>query len=333
MLRKAIEWFSSGGAPMPWPAVAVTMAAIAGPPVIAILIYGQLGAVAFIAALPAHLAARDEGVLKSAVVTMVMGMAGLLSLGDPDMALIVAACLGIITGICGRHGLARACLRALITWTVFTSPILPPDEKPLLFALFILAMIWSLAITSAFGETCTSDAEERESDEYALIFGILFAAGLSLSVFVGGRYFGEHGFWFPLTFVVLCIPPHGHLFGRTLMRTIGTVLGTAAAILLAWISEATWFLIVAGGVSLTLAFRTLPVNYTIFTAYLTIAVLEVLALVSDVSALAWERIYTMAAAAVMTYALGVVGVLLLRVVNPEALRSLQEDADGEAQPD
>ncbi|MBJ3761513.1 FUSC family protein [Maribius pontilimi] len=327
MSSKPFDWLFEDGNPMDWRTVAITMLAVALPPVIAVLIYGRMGAVAFIAALPAYLAAKDAGVLNSSVVTLVMGMAGLLALGDPDMALIVAPCLGIITGICGKSGMARPCLRALITWTVFTSPILPADEKPMLFAIFILAMIWSLLVAAWFDQTRTSGDEDRESDEYALIFGSLFAFGLAASVFVGGRFFGEHGFWFPLTFVVLCIPPHGRLFKRTVKRTVGTILGTAVAIGFAWISEDTWLLITLGAVSLALSFRTLPWNYTVFTACLTVSVLEVLALVSDISTLAFERLYTMAAAAVMTFALGALGVLGLWLLKPDALKVLQQDDD------
>ncbi|WOI55914.1 FUSC family protein [Palleronia sp. LCG004] len=309
---------------MPWRSVAVTTLAVAAPPAIGVAIYGRMGAIAFIAALPAHLAAKDEGVLHATLVTLILGLAGLLSLGAPDMALIVAPVLGIMTGICGHHGVARPALRALITWTVFTSPILPSDEKPLLFAIFLLAMVWALAVTKIFGETRTTGEEDGESEEYALVFGTILAFGLAASVYVGNRFFGNHGFWFPLTFVVLCIPPHGRLFSRTMKRTLGTILGTALALAIAWISEAAWLTAALGILALPLAFRTLPWNYTFFTALLTISVLEILALVTDMDTLAFERLNTMAAAAALTLALGLIGWTVLRVLKPEALDALQE---------
>ena len=324
MLRHFRDLLTSDGDPMPWKTVAVTCAATMLPPIAGVLIFGRIGAVAFIATLASYLAAKDKGVLPAALVTLVMGFAGLLTVGDPVMGLMIAPTLGLMAGICGYYGFALPVMRALITWTVFTSPIFPADQKPLMFAIFVAAMIWALALAWLFSETGSNEPEERDSEAYALVFGAMLAVGLGLSVYVGGRYFGDHGFWFPLTFVVLCIPPHGHLFGRTFKRTVGTVLGTAIALAIAWVSEATWLLILAGAVSLPLGFRYLPRNYMIFTTFLTVAVLEVLALVSDVDTLAWERVATMGLAALMTAVLAGIGLLGLWLLRPEAIRALQE---------
>ncbi|WP_170133836.1 FUSC family protein [Palleronia aestuarii] len=327
MIEKAKALIATNGAPMPWATVAITCAAIAVPPLVAILTMGRVGAVAFLASLPAHLAAKDEGVPLGALVTLFIGMAGILSLGDPEMALIVAPLLGMMAGICGHFGFARPAIRGLITWTVFTAPIISPDDKPLLLLLYIAAMAWSLAVTRIFGQTHTTGEEEPERDEYALVFGTVMAVGLFLSVFVGGRFFGEHGFWFPLTFVVLCLPPHGELFSRTMKRTIGTVLGTAVAFGIALISHAPWLVLTVGALSLPLAFRFLPSNYTIFTALLTVSVLELLALASEFNQLAMERLTTMGAAAVMTLALGALGAGCLWLWKPDTIRALQNPAD------
>lgn len=324
MLRQIRDLMADGDDPMPWKTVAVTCAATMLPPIAGVLIFGRIGAVAFIATLASFLAAKDKGVLPAALVTLVMGFAGLLTVGDPAMGLMIAPTLGIMAGICGYYGFALPVMRALITWTVFTSPIFPADQKPLMFAIFIAAMIWALTLAWLFHETGSNEPEERDSEEYALIFGAMLAVGLGVSVYVGGHYFGDHGFWFPLTFVVLCIPPHGRLFGRTLKRTVGTLLGTAIALAIAWVSEATWLLILVGAVSLPLAFRALPASYTLFTTFLTIAVLEVLALVSDVDTLAWERIATMGLAAVMTAVLAGVGLFALWFLKPEAIKALQQ---------
>ena len=325
MLRAIRDLLTSDGDPMPWKTVAVTCAATMLPPVAGVLIFGRLGAVAFIATLASYLAAKDKGVLPAALVTLVMGFAGLLTVGDPLMGLTIAPTLGIMAGICGYYGFALPVMRALITWTVFTSPIFPADQKPLMFAIFVGAMIWSLVIAWLFRESETNEPEEPDSEEYALVFGAMLAVGLGLSVYVGGRYFGNHGFWFPLTFVVLCIPPHGRLFSRTMKRTFGTLLGTVIALAIAWLSDATWLRILVGAVSLPLAFRLLPRNYMLFTTFLTVAVLEVLALVSDVGNLAWERVATMGLAAIMTFGLAVVGLLALWLLRPKAIKALQEE--------
>ena len=190
--------------------------------------------------------------------------------------------------------------------------------------LFIGGLVWALGITWAFGEDATGDDPNPDSQPYALIFGAMLAAGLMLSVWIGGRYFGPHGFWFPLTFVVLCVPPHGDVFSKTLRRTLGTVLGTIIAIAIAAVSEATWLTATVGILALPIGFRFLPSNYTLFTTLLTVSVLELLALVSDVSTLAVERLVTMAAAAAMTVALGLFGIGVLKRFAPDALEALQD---------
>ena len=325
MRRNLRALLVSDGDPMPWKTVAVTCAATMVPPIAGVLIFGRIGAVAFIATLASFLAAKDKGVLPAALVTLVMAFAGLLTVGDPVMGLMIAPTLGLMAGICGYYGFALPVMRALITWTVFTSPLFPADQKPLMFAIFAAAMIWALGAAWLFHESDTNDPEEPNSEAYALVFGVMLAVGLGLSVYVGGHYFGDHGFWFPLTFVVLCIPPHGRLFGRTIKRTIGTLLGTAIALAIAWVSEATWLMILVGAISLPLGFRVLPGNYMLFTTFLTVAVLEVLALVSDVNTLALERLATMGLAAVMTAILAGVGLLGLWLLKPEAIKALQDE--------
>lgn len=310
--------------PMPWRKVGMMILAMVVPAVVAVSVMGRPGAIAFVAAMPACLAALDAGLKVSTLVTLVMGMAGILSLGQPDMALIVAPLLGFMVGICGSFGLAKPAIRGLLTWPIFTSPILETGQIPLLFLVFVLAMAWAIAVVWLFGETHSTGTEDRESEPYAIVFGIALAVGLTVSVWVGNRYFGEHGFWFPLTFVILVLPPHGQLFSRTVKRSVGTVIGTVLALIAAAATDQTWIMVALGAVCLALGFRMMPRNYTVFTALVTVAVLEVLALVSAVDRLAFERIGTMAAAAGMTVALGLLGGAILRLIEPKALEALQE---------
>ncbi len=323
MLQTLRDRFLDDGDPMPWRTVAVTCLAVMAPPIVAVLIFGRIGAVAFIATLAAYLAAKDSGVLIGGLVTVVMGFAGLLTIGAPAMALMIAPTLGVMAGVAGYYGFALPVMRALITWTVSPGPFFPADDKPMMFGIFLVAMLWALGVSKLFGESGSHDPKERDSEAYALVFGAMLAAGLAISVWIGGHWFGDHGFWFPLTFVVLCVPPHGRVFGRTLKRTVGTLLGTIVALGFAWLSDATWVMIALGAICLPLGFRVLPANYTLFTALLTVSVLEVLALVSDVDTLAWERVATMGAAAVMTAALAGVGLLGLWLIRPEAIKALQ----------
>ncbi|QFU10123.1 hypothetical protein PARPLA_00312 [Rhodobacteraceae bacterium THAF1] len=319
-------------APMPWRKVTMMVVAMVLPAVVAVYFLGRPGAVAFVAAMPACLASQDAGLKVGTLVTLVMGMAGLLSLGQPEMALLVAPWLGIMVGICGSFGMAKAAIRGLLTWPLFTSSILQGVDLPILFGVFILAMIWAQAVVWWFGEQCSTGTEDPESESYAMVFGVALAVGITLSVYVGNLFFGQHGFWFPLTFVILVLPPHGELFSRTIKRTVGTIIGTAIAVGVALLTGSTALLVTLGAACLILGFRMLPYSYTIFTTLLTVAVIEVLALVTEVNQLAYERIGTMAAAAAMTIALGLIGWTVLRLFAPGALEALQEAGIEEPSP-
>ena len=327
MLKRATNWLIEGGDPMPWRRVAITTAAVTGPSLVTVPLFGVSGAMAFVAGLAGHLAAKDRGIKPAALVGLVLLMSGLLALESPDMALILSPVLAVMIGICGTYGLAQPAMRALIVWTIFTGHLIPGGQDPMLTVMFMIGLVWALGLTWAFGEDATGDPEDPQSREYALIFGVMMAVGLTISVYIGGRYFGDHGFWFPLTFVVLCVPPHGSLFSRTARRTIGTILGTAIAMGIAWGIESTWIKAAIGIIALPIGFRFLPRNYTVFTTLLTITVLELLALVADVSNLAVERLLTMFAAAVMTIALGLIGILILKLFKPDALKALQDKDD------
>ena len=314
---------------MGWTDVAITVAAIAVPAVVAILLFGPVGAAAFVAAMPAHIATRDRGVTVGFLVVSVTGLAGILCLVEPRLAVVIGPILGLMTAAAGRYGYSRPCLAALITWCVFTSPILPKDPERVLM-IYLFGMLFSLALTGLTGRA--GDVGEDGSDEapearvHALLFGAALAAGLALSIWIGGRYFGKHGFWFPLTFIVLLMPPHGKLFSRTAKRTVGTAIGTAVAVGFAWVSASTWVTLAVGAIALPLAFRTKPVSYTAFTMFLTVVVLELLTLTTNLGQLALERLVTMAAAGAMTLGLGLGAALFLRVVAPDTYRSIANGA-------
>ncbi|QFT62212.1 FUSC family protein [Roseivivax sp. THAF30] len=324
MLDRARAFVVDGDAPMPWKDVAGTLCAVALPVILAISVLGQTGAAAFVAALPAHLAAKHSGTHTALAVTLVTGLGGVLALGSHPLSLMVAGVLSAICALGFRHGLSTPCLRALMTWCVFTGPILPADDKPLVLAVYLLAMSWSLLVTWAFGQSAETPQDRESSPEYSLLFGIALGLGLVISVDLGARLFGDHGFWFPLTFVILWIPPFGKLFSRTAKRTAGTIAGVVLAIIVTLAVEGmAWKLAIILAI-LPLAFRILPLSYAGFTALLTLIILEALSIVSDVSALAVERLASMFAAALLAVALGAASLAIVRRIKPEALDDLME---------
>ncbi|ETX30162.1 FUSC family protein [Roseivivax isoporae] len=323
MLQALGRFLIDGERQMPWHAVLTTMLAVVVPVIAAVAIFGSPGAAVFIAAMPAHLAAKQSGIYAATGVTLMTSMGGVLALGSLVLSLQVAAILSVITAIGFRHGLATPCLRALFTWTVFTGPVLPEDQKALILALSIAAIFWSVGVTWAMGHAADAAQDDASSPEYSLLFGAALGVGLVLSVWVGNTFFGAHGFWFPLTFAVLWIPPFGELFSRTAKRSLGTVAGVAVALGLAFVVEEVVLRAAIAILALPLAFRILPRSSVAFVTLLTVAVIEALSLVSDVERLAFERVYSMAAAALMAVVLGVIALWILRRIDPEAIETLK----------
>ena len=309
---------------MPWKAVAATMLAAALPPIVCGLLFGKLAIAALIASMSAHLAAKDVRPGTAGLIVFSTGLAGFVCLGQPDMTLLVAPMVGIAAASAGHYGFARPVIRGLIFWTIFTSALMPADRPEALFVVYCLSMAWSLGVTRLAGLSATMAPEEAVSGQYSAVFGVVFATGLASSVYVGSRYFGAHGFWFPLTFVALCLPPHGQLFSRTLQRGVGTVVGTLMLFGLGQLTANPWWLAPIGVVALPLGFRILPMSYTGFITCLTITVLAFLNIATDIDTLAFERLATMGAAAVMMAPLAALGAVALWLIKPEALRALQE---------
>ncbi|MCE7029885.1 FUSC family protein [Jiella sp. CBK1P-4] len=309
---------------MPWLSVAATLAAAALPPVVCGFFFGKLAIAALIAAMSAHLASKDVRSGTAGLIVFSTGLAGFVCLGRPDMTLLVAPMVGIAAATAGHYGFARPVVRGLIFWTIFTSSLMPADRPEALFLVYCLSMIWSLLVTRFAGLAATLPPEEAASSQYSAVFGAVFAVGLAISVYVGQRHFGAHGFWFPLTFVALCLPPHGQLFSRTFQRGVGTVVGTLLLFGLGQLTAEPWWLAPIGAVALPLGFRILPQSYTGFITCLTITVLAFLNIATDIDTLAFERLATMAAAAVMMAPLAALGALALWLIKPEALRALQD---------
>ena len=321
----AKDFVSVSGDPMPWKAVALTLVAAAVPPVICGLLFGKLAIAALIASMSAHLAAKDVRSGSAGLIVFSTGLAGFVCLGNQDMTLLVAPMVGIATATAGYYGFAKPVIRGLIFWTIFTSALMPTDQPEAMFLAYCISMIWSLVVTHLAGLAATIPPEEPTSPQYTTVFGAVFAIGLVISVYVGQRHFGDHGFWFPLTFVALCLPPHGTLFSRTLQRGVGTIVGTLVVFLVGLVAPNHWWIASIGVIALPIGFRILPQSYTGFITCLTITVLAFLNLATPFDTLAFERLATMGLAALMTGVLASLGALVLWFVRPEALKALQDE--------
>ncbi|MEO1147818.1 MAG: FUSC family protein [Cyanobacteria bacterium J06638_22] len=144
-----------------------------------------------------------------------------------------------------------------------------------------------------------------------------------ISIGFGTRYFGSHGYWFSLTFVLLALPPHAQLFDHTLKRVMGTLVGAILVIVIGKFIDSTTVHILLATISQLFAVRLMPVSYVGATTLLTIGILEMVALSNQVSvdAIAFERLGAVGAAALLAIGLVVVGVLMFRIIAPEEWRS------------
>ena len=319
---RLVSWFIDGPRLMPWADVGIMLLAVLVPPLVAVPAFGLAGMAAFAAAMPAHVASREGGAPVALLATMSTGLGGMLALGDPMMALMVAACLSAMTAIAAHHRLARPAMRALLTWTIFTSPLIPSDNMPLLLALYLAGMVWSVCVTTLLRRAQTPEPLQRQSRVYSFTFGAVFGTGLTLAVWLGQHLFGSHGFWLPLTFVILSMPPYGALFSRSLKRTLATLCGALASVALTFVALPQW---VTAALVLTVfpvAFRFIPRSAFLGTALLTFTILEALSMVSDISILAAERVESVLLASALTLLMGAVAAGVLAVLKPAALRQI-----------
>lgn len=316
------DWFLDGPQVMRWRDIGVLILAVVVPPAVAVSIFGLVGMGAFVAAMPAHLASREGGPSVALLATIATGLGGMLAVADPVMALMVAACLSVMTAIAAHHRLARPAMRAVLTWTIFTSPLIPSDQLPLLLAIYLAGMVWSIVVTSLAGASGSAEGVTRLSRVYSFTFGAVFGIGLTAAVWLGQRFLGTHGFWLPLTFVILAMPPYGALFSRSLKRTLATLAGALASVGTAMLALP---VPVTSGLALVifpLAFRLLPRSSFAGTALMTFSILEMLSMVSDIDVLAVERVESVLLASAMTLGLGLVAAAVLAVLKPEALREI-----------
>lgn len=323
--ERVSAWFLDGPAPMRWTDIGVMLVAVVLPVVVAVLLFGPIGMGAFAASMPAHLASREGGAPVALLATIATGLGGMVAIADPVMALMTAGCLAVMTAIAAHHQLARPAMRAVLTWTLFTAPLIPSDNLPLLLGIYLGGMVWSIGITSLARRVRTLDAVSAGSRVYSFTFGAVFGSGLVVAVWLGQRLFDDHGFWLPLTFVILSMPPYGALFSRSLKRTLATLLGAYASVGVAQAGLSAAATGVLALVIFPLAFRLLPRSSFAGTALMTFSILEVLSLISDIDAVAAERVETVLLASVLTLVLGVLATGVLAVLKPKALRDATAD--------
>ncbi|NIZ14141.1 FUSC family protein, partial [Phaeobacter sp. HF9A] len=310
------------GAPAPMRlALATTLAAFA-PAIATAFLAPHLTAVPFLGALATITGIRGSGFRVASLALLVGGGAVILVQLFSDWAPMLAALLALAAAIFGRFGHARPMMVVCVTWSVFTGQIIPTNEPALVLACYWGGALFAMAVAWLSHAAYSFTAEGDRSHAHALVLGVLFASGFAFATWFGRHYFSElgaHGYFFPLAFAFLCLPPHSQFFGNTIKRCIGTVLGWLVSIGLLALSLPTWASIVLG-LSCYVMFQWLiSWSKLVSMAVMTIAIILLIGVFAPGQPIATERLDAVLAAAAMAFVLAFVAVVVLRAISPKAL--------------
>lgn len=229
-----------------WATVGVNLVAMLVPLSLALWLVPHIAPVAFLTAMPCFIGVRSGGYALGAMIPLVVGATGILTLEFEYIAAPMAALLSVGAGVFGKFGYARPAIAAIVTWTVYTGPIIPAGHSAEVFIVQASTIAWALVVLRLAKAGRTMKLEKGGSRRYGVFLGFLMAAGMGVSALVGQQFSQQHGFWFPLAFAALCLPPHSAFFGRAVKRTIGTVVGVGVAFLLGFLTLPTWLSITLG---------------------------------------------------------------------------------------
>lgn len=289
------------------------------------LIAPHLAAVPFLGALAMIIGIRGSGFRVACLAMLVGGGAVVLVLRFEPWAPLIAAGLALIAAGFGYARHARPMIVVCLTWSVFTGKIIPTGDPLEVLAFYWGGAAFALCVGWLAGVAHSFPAEDSRSRADALVLGVLFAAGFAFATWFGGAWFGElgdHGYFFPLAFAFLCLPPHSQFFGNTIKRCLGTALGWLVSIGLLALSLPPWASIVLGIGCYVMFQWLISWSKLVSMVFLTIAIIVMISLVAPGQPIATERLDAVLAAAAMAMGLALLAVLVLRVLSPKALREL-----------
>ena len=313
------------GSPAPIKLALATTCAAFVPIFVTYLLAPHMAAVPFLGALAMIIGIRGAGFRVACLAMLVGGCAVVLVLLFKPWAPLIAAVLALVAAGFGYGGHARPMIVVCVTWSVFTGRIIPTTDPVQVLAIYWGGAAFALCVAWAAGAAHSFPAEDARSRAHALVLGILFAVGFAFSTWFGGAYFGDlgdHGYFFPLAFAFLCLPPHSQFFGNTIKRCLGTALGWVASIGLLALPLPAWISI-GLGIGCYVMFQWL-VSWSklVSMVFLTIAIIVMISLVSPGQPVATERLDAVLAAGAMAIGLALVAVLVLRIASPDALKEL-----------
>jgi hypothetical protein len=205
----------------------------------------------------------------------------------PWAVAVLMAAAGLGLGICARNGWTAVAVQACI-WCSLTL-IAPPLELPgidwasgrlgqVLVPVWMALMggLWAVAVSAVLKSRLPRLSEKPLSRVSAARYGGALAVLLGSAAFVASTWFTEAtGGWLLLTILVIVRPDLADTWGRVVSRSVGTVLGGAAAALAGSVfGNQPLLLNILAAVSLIVAVVLLvrKANYAVYAFALTVAV-------------------------------------------------------------
>lgn len=224
--------------------------------------------------------------------------------------LMVAA--GLTLGICARKGWTAVAVQACI-WCSLTLIAPPLDLSGIDWAsgrvgqvlvplgMVLMGGLWAIVVSAPLKSNLPSLSAKPLSRSTAVRYGGALAVLLGSAAFVAATWFTEAtGGWLLLTILVIVRPGLADTWGRVVSRSVGTVLGGAAAALVGslFVNQAMLLTMMAAAalvVALVLLVR--KANYAVYAFALTVAVVLINMDGSDVLTADIQRVgFTLAGA-------------------------------------
>ena len=199
---------------------------------------------------------------------------GLVGTSVPT-AVGVFGLLGIAVGWSAIDGLSKTVNVGAIAAGFAVSPTVDVGDAALDAALLVGGALWAAGALSLLVRRGTirvhvpvATLSRRSVIAYAVGLGL--AAAVVNGLVVG--YDVEHGAWANLTLFLVALPSRHDLYRKALERTTGTVVGGAAALLLAWTLPWPDLWSVLSLLAIVPMLKEMTNRYWVYSAYLTIMV-------------------------------------------------------------
>jgi hypothetical protein len=312
-----------------------------------IALFGTVGMTAGVAALfvfaadsPGAPADRIRGVLVmtvgGALIASVAVWAGTGTVWAATLLTFVIAGLGTIAAGFGAGAATRGLLLTL--WAVVALSFAGDADSGLEVAgaylvggLIAAAILWVQARTplaeSAVGARDSTPALAEIVASPLGLFALVRAAAVGLATFLGIELFPEHAIWPALTVVLVLRPKLGDTLEKGVLRTIGTLVGVAAAGAVVALADGSDAVVIAAFLVAAFAMVALKdVNYWVFVLFLTaVLVLMQELLGADADAAGADRLLATLLGSGIAFA--GIGVGLLIVRGPASGQRVEGDED------